>query len=108
MSMKGYKHGKVSLIFPLHNDPSLDKDGPVKHRKRTQKIVYLCILFFAFHLESIQAVNPFIDRIPETLKAEYMDEIVNQISKLKLIEQHDKTESITAVYDLLTVCAVKK
>lgn len=37
-----------------------------------------------------------------------MDEIVNQISKLNLIEQHDKTESITAVYDLLTVCAVKK
>ncbi|XP_069675150.1 juvenile hormone acid O-methyltransferase-like [Periplaneta americana] len=59
--------------------------------------------------ESIKAVNPFLDRIPQNLHEEYLNDCLLEASKLKFVEENNNAgETLTAVrYELIIAYARK-
>lgn len=58
-------------------------------------------------LESIQAVNPFLSRIPEHLIDEYNRDCQAAISNGNLCVVSEETDEVTFSYSLITVYATK-
>ncbi|XP_044728719.1 juvenile hormone acid O-methyltransferase-like [Chrysoperla carnea] len=54
----------------------------------------------------VQSVNPFVERIPESKRDEYIDELMLESKKRGLIREN--TEGVTIPYELLIVYAQKR
>lgn len=61
-------------------------------------------------LESITAVSPFYNKIPENLKEDYFTDYLSEVRRLKLLEVPDNNneERIQVPYKLFIVYAKRK
>nr|AHZ20738.1 juvenile hormone acid methyltransferase [Diploptera punctata] len=58
--------------------------------------------------DAIKAVNPFMDRIPEELQEEYLNDCLSEARRIKCTESNNNVEEVTTVsYDII-VAHIKK
>ncbi|KAE8748067.1 juvenile hormone acid methyl transferase-like [Frankliniella occidentalis] len=60
--------------------------------------------------ESIAAVNPFLNKMPEMMRNEFMDDCMRMVKKLDLIQNHNnnKDDGVSHIYSQLVVHARKR